>query len=144
MPFTNQEIFSSREFRPPEKLEMANLLSDEPKINSIMPKNLSCFLVSHIQVNTSSNRWTCKSYQATMSEPLFGGLVSHIKHHWSQEYRRPSATFVRPFNPSSSPSGVHIQTELVECFVPRVLQVVSEPLFWYLLNHSIFSSSISS
>ncbi|KAF2557592.1 hypothetical protein F2Q68_00014719 [Brassica cretica] len=31
-------IFSSREFRPPEKLEMANLLSDEPTTNSIMPK----------------------------------------------------------------------------------------------------------
>ncbi|WZZ53809.1 hypothetical protein YC2023_053916 [Brassica napus] len=31
-------IFSSREFRPPEKLEMDNLLSDEPKTNSIMPK----------------------------------------------------------------------------------------------------------
>ncbi|CAN7092986.1 unnamed protein product [Brassica rapa subsp. narinosa] len=31
-------IFSSREFRPPEKLEMANLLSDEPTVNSIMPK----------------------------------------------------------------------------------------------------------
>ncbi|WZZ34547.1 hypothetical protein YC2023_017948 [Brassica napus] len=38
MPFTNQEIFSSREFSPPEKLEMANLLSDEPTTNSIMPK----------------------------------------------------------------------------------------------------------
>ncbi|KAF2538565.1 hypothetical protein F2Q70_00001355 [Brassica cretica] len=31
-------IFSFREFRPPEKLEMANLLSDEPTTNSIMPK----------------------------------------------------------------------------------------------------------
>uniref|UniRef100_A0A0D3E8E5 Uncharacterized protein n=1 Tax=Brassica oleracea var. oleracea TaxID=109376 RepID=A0A0D3E8E5_BRAOL len=31
-------IFSSREFRPPEKLEMANILSDEPTTNSIMPK----------------------------------------------------------------------------------------------------------
>ncbi|WZZ27089.1 hypothetical protein YC2023_010490 [Brassica napus] len=31
-------IFSSREFRPPEKLEMANLLSDEPMVNSIMTK----------------------------------------------------------------------------------------------------------
>ncbi|KAF3596942.1 hypothetical protein DY000_02020953 [Brassica cretica] len=38
MPFTNQVIFNSREFRPPEKLEMANLLSDEPTTNSIMPK----------------------------------------------------------------------------------------------------------
>ena len=36
MPFTNLVIFSSREFRPPEKLEMANLLSDEPTTNSIM------------------------------------------------------------------------------------------------------------
>ncbi|KAF3496762.1 hypothetical protein DY000_02052862 [Brassica cretica] len=40
MPFTNQVIFSSRELRPPEKLEMANLLSDEPTTNSIMPKFL--------------------------------------------------------------------------------------------------------
>uniref|UniRef100_A0A0D3BU80 Uncharacterized protein n=1 Tax=Brassica oleracea var. oleracea TaxID=109376 RepID=A0A0D3BU80_BRAOL len=38
MPFTNHVIFSSREFRPPEKLEIANLLSDEPMTNSIMPK----------------------------------------------------------------------------------------------------------
>ncbi|KAF3593937.1 hypothetical protein DY000_02022393 [Brassica cretica] len=38
MPFTNQVVFSSREFRLPEKLEMANLLSDEPMTNSIMPK----------------------------------------------------------------------------------------------------------
>ncbi|KAF2563284.1 hypothetical protein F2Q70_00018673 [Brassica cretica] len=38
MPFTNHVIFSSREFRPPEKLEMANLLFDEPTTNSIMPK----------------------------------------------------------------------------------------------------------
>ncbi|WZZ51359.1 hypothetical protein YC2023_051466 [Brassica napus] len=38
MPFTNHEILSSREFRPLEKLEMANLLSDEPTTNSIMPK----------------------------------------------------------------------------------------------------------
>ncbi|KAF2597452.1 hypothetical protein F2Q68_00009287 [Brassica cretica] len=36
MLLTNQVIFSSREFRPPEKLEMANLLSDEPTVNSIM------------------------------------------------------------------------------------------------------------
>ncbi|KAF2561916.1 hypothetical protein F2Q70_00015242 [Brassica cretica] len=67
--------------RPPEKLKMANILSDEPMTNSIMPKNLSCFLVSHIQVNTSSNRWTCASYQATTRDPSLGGLVSHIKHH---------------------------------------------------------------
>ncbi|KAF3500547.1 hypothetical protein F2Q69_00042905 [Brassica cretica] len=38
VPFVNQEIFNSHEFRPPKKLEMANLLSDEPKPNSIMPK----------------------------------------------------------------------------------------------------------
>ncbi|KAL0814591.1 hypothetical protein Bca101_071034 [Brassica carinata] len=44
-------------------------------------KNLSCFLVSHIQVNTSSNRWPCESYQATTRDPSLGGLVSHIKHH---------------------------------------------------------------
>ena len=44
MPFTNQEIFSSREFRPPEKLEMTNLLSDEPATNSTMPK-----VIIHVQ-----------------------------------------------------------------------------------------------
>ncbi|KAF3484478.1 hypothetical protein F2Q69_00052648 [Brassica cretica] len=38
MLFTNHVIFSSREFRPPEKLEMANLLSDEPMTNSIIKK----------------------------------------------------------------------------------------------------------
>ncbi|KAG5389446.1 hypothetical protein IGI04_030987 [Brassica rapa subsp. trilocularis] len=38
MSFTNLEIFSTREFIPPEKLEMANLLSDEPTTNSIMKK----------------------------------------------------------------------------------------------------------
>ncbi|KAF2530861.1 hypothetical protein F2Q70_00030408, partial [Brassica cretica] len=38
-------IFSSRELRPPEKVEMANLLSDEPTTNSIMQKNTFCFLV---------------------------------------------------------------------------------------------------
>ncbi|WZY77786.1 hypothetical protein YC2023_024170 [Brassica napus] len=43
--------------------------------------NLSCFLVSHIQVNTSSNRWSCELYQATTRDSSFGGLVSHIKHH---------------------------------------------------------------
>ena len=42
MLFTNQVIFSSREFRPPEKLEMANLLSDEPTVNSIMTGYYSC------------------------------------------------------------------------------------------------------
>ena len=36
MLFTNHVIFSSREFRPLEKL--ANFLSDEPTTNSIMPK----------------------------------------------------------------------------------------------------------
>uniref|UniRef100_A0A0D3BUZ7 ATP-dependent DNA helicase n=1 Tax=Brassica oleracea var. oleracea TaxID=109376 RepID=A0A0D3BUZ7_BRAOL len=33
MPFTNQEIFSSGEFKPPEKLEMTNILSYEPTTN---------------------------------------------------------------------------------------------------------------
>ncbi|KAF3534613.1 hypothetical protein DY000_02040785 [Brassica cretica] len=39
----------------------------------------------HIQVNTSSNRWTCESYQATTRDPALGGLVSHIKHHLESE-----------------------------------------------------------
>ena len=38
MPFTNQVIFSFREFRRPEKVEMANLLSNEPTTNSIILK----------------------------------------------------------------------------------------------------------
>ncbi|KAF2601270.1 hypothetical protein F2Q70_00027959 [Brassica cretica] len=42
MPFTNQEIYSSREYRIPEKLEMTNLLSDDPATNSIMPKVVEC------------------------------------------------------------------------------------------------------
>ncbi|KAG5411923.1 hypothetical protein IGI04_008242, partial [Brassica rapa subsp. trilocularis] len=49
MPFTNQVIFSSREFRPPEKLEMANLLSDEPTVNSIMPKASKGHVLAHIR-----------------------------------------------------------------------------------------------
>ncbi|WZZ32334.1 hypothetical protein YC2023_015735 [Brassica napus] len=51
----------------------------------VLGKNLSCFLVSHIQVNTYSNRWTCASYQATTRDPSLGGLVSHIKHHLESE-----------------------------------------------------------
>ncbi|WZY93951.1 hypothetical protein YC2023_066280 [Brassica napus] len=39
------------------------------------------FLVSHIQVNTSSNRWSCESYQAKTRYPSLGGLVIDIKHH---------------------------------------------------------------
>ncbi|KAF3532935.1 hypothetical protein DY000_02042492 [Brassica cretica] len=38
-------------------------------------------ILFHIQVNTSSNRWPCESYQATTRDPSLGGLVSHIKHH---------------------------------------------------------------
>ena len=34
----NELVRSSELVRPPEKLEMANLLSDEPTTNSIMPK----------------------------------------------------------------------------------------------------------
>ncbi|KAF3593931.1 hypothetical protein DY000_02022395 [Brassica cretica] len=70
----------SREFRPPEKLEMANLLSDEPTTNSIMPKNIFHFLVRLSRVNKSLFRWTCASYQATFRNLSCGGLVSHIKH----------------------------------------------------------------
>ncbi|KAF3525323.1 hypothetical protein F2Q69_00048314 [Brassica cretica] len=49
MLFTNQVIFSSREFRPPEKLEMANLLSDEPTVNSIMTKASKGHVLAHIR-----------------------------------------------------------------------------------------------
>ncbi|KAF2611582.1 hypothetical protein F2Q70_00012355 [Brassica cretica] len=42
--------------------------------------NLSCFLVSHIQANIFQTRWSCESYQATVRDSSFGGLVSHIKH----------------------------------------------------------------
>ncbi|KAF3570455.1 hypothetical protein F2Q69_00059564 [Brassica cretica] len=75
-----QVIFSSREFRPPEKLEMANLLSDEPTTNSIMPKNTFVSWLGYLRVNKSLFRWTCASYQATFRNPPFGGLVSQIKH----------------------------------------------------------------
>uniref|UniRef100_A0A0D3CRP9 Uncharacterized protein n=1 Tax=Brassica oleracea var. oleracea TaxID=109376 RepID=A0A0D3CRP9_BRAOL len=62
--FTNHAIFSSREFRPPEKLEMTYLLSDKPMTNSIIPKkNTSCFLLSFLQANIL----------------YFVGLVRHIK-----------------------------------------------------------------
>ncbi|KAF3490212.1 hypothetical protein F2Q69_00055218 [Brassica cretica] len=74
MPFTNQVIFSSREFRPPEKLEMDNLLSVEPTTNSIMPKNIFCFLV-RLSPSKSLFRWTCASYQKTFRNPSSGGLV---------------------------------------------------------------------
>ncbi|KAF2588170.1 hypothetical protein F2Q70_00039445 [Brassica cretica] len=55
--------------------------NDASKPFSAPTWNLSCFLVSHIQVNTSSNRWSCESYQAMTRDSSFGGLVSHIKHH---------------------------------------------------------------
>ncbi|KAF3594301.1 hypothetical protein DY000_02024450 [Brassica cretica] len=74
MPFTNQVIFSSREFRPPEKLEMDNLLSVEPTTNSIMPKNIFRFLV-RLLPSKSLFRWTCASYQKTFRNPSSGGLV---------------------------------------------------------------------
>ena len=37
-------------------------LTDRPAyvLIFVLCKNLSCFLVSHIKVNTSSNRWTCE------------------------------------------------------------------------------------
>ncbi|KAF2566388.1 hypothetical protein F2Q68_00026274 [Brassica cretica] len=61
MRFTNQVIFSSREFRPPEKLEMANLLSDEPTTNSIMPKIYkSQFQIDAQAVPTPLNSFTNK------------------------------------------------------------------------------------
>ncbi|KAF3488639.1 hypothetical protein F2Q69_00053086 [Brassica cretica] len=58
MPFTNQVSFSSREFRPPEKLEMANLCSHEPTTNSIMPKGVVKVLkdVSKIQKKSTTTR----------------------------------------------------------------------------------------
>ena len=36
--------------------------------------------MSHIQANISQTRWSCESYQATVRDSSFGGLVSHIKH----------------------------------------------------------------
>ncbi|KAG5393517.1 hypothetical protein IGI04_023480 [Brassica rapa subsp. trilocularis] len=50
--------------------------TDSPTSVVLLTANLSCFLVSHIQVNTSSNRWSCESYQATMRDPSLGGLFS--------------------------------------------------------------------
>ncbi|KAG5415014.1 hypothetical protein IGI04_002581 [Brassica rapa subsp. trilocularis] len=34
----------------------------------------------HIQANISQIYWSCESYQATVRDSSFGGLVSHIKH----------------------------------------------------------------
>ncbi|KAF3591073.1 hypothetical protein DY000_02022020 [Brassica cretica] len=58
MPLTNQVSSSSREFRPPEKLEMANLRSHEPTTNSIMPKGVVKVLkdVSKIQRKSTTTR----------------------------------------------------------------------------------------
>ena len=55
---------------------------------------------------------------------------------WSWEYRRPSATFVRPFNPPVLNPEFISKPDPVVWAVLRILQVVSEPLIWYLLNHS--------
>ncbi|KAG5373673.1 hypothetical protein IGI04_037381, partial [Brassica rapa subsp. trilocularis] len=83
MPFTNQVIFSSREFRPPEKLEMANLLSDEPTVNSIMPK----FLGEVISKFRSFFCWTVlnplgSEFISTLpkSDPYFGSITFAPQH----------------------------------------------------------------
>ncbi|KAF3544803.1 hypothetical protein DY000_02006972 [Brassica cretica] len=127
MPFTNLVIFSSREFRPPEKLEMANLLSDEPTTNSIMkkeyilhqvkvvaisrdsPKHLM-FLVEFPPSKHSLFRCTCASYQATFRNPSFVGLVRYIKQQLKfGSIKRLSTALVSPFNPSVIPFWrVHI------------------------------------
>ncbi|KAG5410556.1 hypothetical protein IGI04_006875, partial [Brassica rapa subsp. trilocularis] len=72
------------------------------ELNSLFfVENLSCFLVSHIQANTSLNRWSCESYQATVQDSSFGGLVSHIKHHLksgiSKANPHPSEPILGPF-----------------------------------------------
>ena len=88
----------------------------------VLCKNLSCFLVSHIQVNTSSNRWTCESYQATTRDPSLGGLVSHIKHHLESGI---SKAFPQPSCDPSIHSVLHPEfiskTEPVEWSISRVL-----------------------
>ncbi|KAF3497606.1 hypothetical protein DY000_02053557 [Brassica cretica] len=67
--------------------------------------NLSCFLVSHIQANISQTRWSCESYQATVRDSSFGGLVSHIKHNLK------SGISKAILQPSSDPS-IHLVLHL--------------------------------
>ncbi|KAF3504457.1 hypothetical protein F2Q69_00043068 [Brassica cretica] len=94
---------------PPEKLKMANLLSDEPTTNSIMPKNTSCFFGVVSSKQTSLFRWTCASYQATYRNPSFVGLVFHIKQQLKfGSIKKPSAPLVSPFNSSVLPFGEFI------------------------------------
>uniref|UniRef100_A0A0D3ASG2 Uncharacterized protein n=1 Tax=Brassica oleracea var. oleracea TaxID=109376 RepID=A0A0D3ASG2_BRAOL len=75
MPFTNQEIFSSREFSPPEKLEMANLLSDEPTTNSIMPK-----MIIHVKMFEADQRRLFSQFEVReFCENLVEGVVKALK-----------------------------------------------------------------
>nr|VDD35087.1 unnamed protein product [Brassica oleracea] len=108
MPFTNHVVFSSREFRTPEKLEMANLLSDEPATNSIIPKNTSFFLV-WLAPSKLLYFVGCASYQATYRNLSFVGLVRHIKQQLEfGSIKRLSDPLVSPFNPSVLPFGEFI------------------------------------
>uniref|UniRef100_A0A0D3C4Q9 TIR domain-containing protein n=1 Tax=Brassica oleracea var. oleracea TaxID=109376 RepID=A0A0D3C4Q9_BRAOL len=104
---------------PPEKLEMANLLSDEPTTNSIMPKVIIhvlnvqeslgldehfLFLVEFLPSKHSLFRWIYASYQATFRNPSFVGK-QQLK---SGSIKRLSAPLVSPFNPPVLPFGEFI------------------------------------
>ncbi|WZZ69912.1 hypothetical protein YC2023_081282 [Brassica napus] len=109
MPFTNHVVFSSREFRTPEKLEMANLLSDEPATNSIIPKVIIHVLNVHesfgldgLQKESkidlfgpngeTDKNWLRKKYgfRPDLKETCLGPYQEHIIHFsksWSLLYQ---------------------------------------------------------
>ncbi|KAF3515872.1 hypothetical protein DY000_02058713 [Brassica cretica] len=67
------------------------------------------FLVRLSPSKLSLFRWTCASYQATIRNPSFVGLVHHIKQQLkSGSIKRLSAPLVSPFNPSILPCGEFI------------------------------------
>ncbi|KAF2558011.1 hypothetical protein F2Q68_00014105 [Brassica cretica] len=115
----SKQVQSSELVRPPEKLEMANLLSDEPTTNSIMPKVIIhvlnvqeslgldehfLFLVEFLPSKHSLFRWIYASYQATFRNPSFVGK-QQLK---SGSIKRLSAPLVSPFNPPVLPFGEFI------------------------------------
>ncbi|KAG5378317.1 hypothetical protein IGI04_026159 [Brassica rapa subsp. trilocularis] len=60
----------------------------------------------HIQVNIPQTRWTCESYQATIRDPSFGGLVSHIKHQLKSGILEAFRNLRATLQSTSSPSGL--------------------------------------
>ena len=119
MPFTNHVVFSSREFRTPEKLEMANLLSDEPATNSIIPKVIIHVLNVHesfgldgLQKESkidlfgpngeTDKNWLRKKYgfRPDLKETCLGPYQEHIIHFsksWSLLYQEAVQVSVKDF-----------------------------------------------